>query len=47
MTTWSIDLIRIGSSSSGFQYIVDIALNLTIVASGISVFLIGVAFFTS
>jgi len=44
MTTWVMDRVRLAFPSSALPYIGDIILNLLIVASGITLFMIGVRF---
>jgi hypothetical protein len=44
MTTWVIDRVRLRFPSSALLNIGDIILNLLIVASGITLFMIGVLF---
>jgi hypothetical protein len=44
MTTWVIDRVRLAFPSSALLNLGDIILNLLIVASGITLFMIGVLF---
>jgi hypothetical protein len=44
MTTWVIDRVRLAVPASALLNIGDIILNLLIVASGITLFMIGVLF---
>ena len=46
MTTWVIDRVRLAFPASALLNIGDIILNLLIVASGITLFMIGVLFLT-